>query len=340
MSDDESLDLSAWEAPPPPPGFADAVVARLRDGTNVGAVVPLDHDAPRARPSWRIVALAAGSAAVGMIGTIVAFELLDRAPEQRVVEISPPLQPAVGRRPVAPAGATNADIDRVIRAHAGAFRACYQQHAGASGKIVVSFDIDADGRVLDPSIASSTMNDDAVQRCIVREVAALAFPASGGLTHVDYPFAYYAPVAKTVAPPPSPSPPAACDADALAAAGRMAFNSGSYSQAVQSLEASLRCKDDPGLYKLTYLTVCRAGFGSKVARYYKLASAGGKSTAAPEQSCIANHLDPHTGQTTPVQLAVSVGRHKVTFVLASGDRYTYTIHVKAGETSTLSKDLE
>jgi len=49
-----------------------------------------------------------------------------------------------------------------------------------------------------------------------------------------------------------------------------------------------------------------------------------------------------TGKSTPVSghsLALPAGKHKVTFVIGD-DRFTYPVVVKAGQTETMSKDLE
>ena len=42
---------------------------------------------------------------------------------------------------------------------------------------------------------------------------------------------------------------------------------------------------------------------------------------------------------TPVVLTTTPGKHRVTYVIGA-DRYTYPVTVKAGETETLSKDLQ
>jgi serine/threonine protein kinase len=47
-----------------------------------------------------------------------------------------------------------------------------------------------------------------------------------------------------------------------------------------------------------------------------------------------------TGRSTPIEkLPLAPGKHKITYVIGS-DRFTYPVNVKAGQTETLSKDLE
>ncbi|MEO8702711.1 MAG: PEGA domain-containing protein, partial [Kofleriaceae bacterium] len=46
-----------------------------------------------------------------------------------------------------------------------------------------------------------------------------------------------------------------------------------------------------------------------------------------------------TGQSTPMKLPVTPGKHKVTYTLG-GDKFTFTVTVKVGETTALSKELQ
>ena len=45
-----------------------------------------------------------------------------------------------------------------------------------------------------------------------------------------------------------------------------------------------------------------------------------------------------TGKTTPATLQATVGKHRITFVVGN-DKYTYVVSAKAGETTSLTKDL-
>jgi len=62
--------------------------------------------------------------------------------------------------------------------------------------------------------------------------------------------------------------------------------------------------------------------------------------STPEAKILVDGQD--TGYVTPVMghtLALSPGKHKVTF-LVGADRYTYAVHVKPGETVSLTKNLQ
>jgi hypothetical protein len=95
----------------------------------------------------------------------------------------------------ASAGLTAAEIDKVIKARAGLLKACYQKELakkpGLEGKLVVSFTIAADGTVSratrnDPA---STLRDDDVTSCILRQFQRMSFPARGG-GKVTYPLIF------------------------------------------------------------------------------------------------------------------------------------------------------
>jgi hypothetical protein len=91
-------------------------------------------------------------------------------------------------------GWTAAEIDRVIRARAGIFRACYQrelhEHPNLSGKVVVHFRIVGDGHVENASISSTTLHSLPVETCIKNNVLRLQFPAKDSLANVNYPFVF------------------------------------------------------------------------------------------------------------------------------------------------------
>ena len=89
------------------------------------------------------------------------------------------------------------EIDRVVKARAGIFRACYQKELnhtqGLGGKLVVHFVIGGDGAVQASRTviaSSSTLRNDAVEHCVQSNVNHLKFPAKGGVAHVNYPFLF------------------------------------------------------------------------------------------------------------------------------------------------------
>jgi outer membrane biosynthesis protein TonB len=92
-------------------------------------------------------------------------------------------------------GLTKEEIDRVVRARAGIFRACYQKELnrapGLSGKLVVRFAINGDGMVTSSSIGSGgSLHNEEVESCINANVRKLKFPAKGGTSNVTYPFVF------------------------------------------------------------------------------------------------------------------------------------------------------
>ncbi len=105
------------------------------------------------------------------------------------------------------------EIDRVVKARAGVFRACYQKELaskpGIGGKLVVKFKIMGDGTVASASPGiGSTMTDEAVKECVARNVMRLKFPPKGGIANVTYPLIFTAgDAAATTTPPPPTTPP-------------------------------------------------------------------------------------------------------------------------------------
>jgi hypothetical protein len=93
------------------------------------------------------------------------------------------------------AGLTAEEINRVVKARAGVFKACYQHELnrspGLGGKIVVHFVIGGDGVVKSAKTAGgSTLRNDAVESCVTSNIMRLKFPAKGGQANVNYPFLF------------------------------------------------------------------------------------------------------------------------------------------------------
>ncbi len=94
-------------------------------------------------------------------------------------------------------GLTAEEIDRVVKARAGIFRACYQKELnhtpGLGGKLLIHFKIGGDGIVVAGSTATSggtTLHNDAVESCVKSNINRLKFPAKGGIANVNYPFVF------------------------------------------------------------------------------------------------------------------------------------------------------
>ena len=91
-------------------------------------------------------------------------------------------------------GLTADEIDRVVKARAGVFRACYQKELnhspGIGGKLVVHFVIGGDGSVKSANNAGGTLTNDEVSSCVKSNIMRLKFPAKGGVANVNYPFVF------------------------------------------------------------------------------------------------------------------------------------------------------
>jgi hypothetical protein len=92
-------------------------------------------------------------------------------------------------------GYTEDEINRVVKARAGVFRACYQKELnrspGLGGKLVVRFKIGSDGAVQTAANAGgSTLSHDAVEQCVKSNVMRLKFPPKGAIANVTYPFVF------------------------------------------------------------------------------------------------------------------------------------------------------
>jgi hypothetical protein len=92
-------------------------------------------------------------------------------------------------------GLTAEEINRIVKARAGVFRACYQtvlnRSPGLGGKLVVHFTIGGDGAVKSSKTAAgSTLRNSDVESCVNSNIMRLKFPAKGGLANVNYPFLF------------------------------------------------------------------------------------------------------------------------------------------------------
>lgn len=87
-------------------------------------------------------------------------------------------------------------IDRTIRDHVDEIQRCYQaglmRDPTIAGQIVVKFTIAPEGRVVSASVKSATLEDEAIQTCVVEHFLELRFPepSGGGIVIVSYPFLF------------------------------------------------------------------------------------------------------------------------------------------------------
>jgi hypothetical protein len=95
-------------------------------------------------------------------------------------------------------GLTAAEILKVVKSRQNGIRSCYeralQRDKNLGGKIVVTWRINAEGKVLAARVRSTTMRNGAVEDCIVRQISGLKFPQprGGQLAVVNFPFLFAA----------------------------------------------------------------------------------------------------------------------------------------------------
>jgi tetratricopeptide (TPR) repeat protein len=161
---------------------------------------------------------------------------------------------------------------------------------------------------------------------------------------------------------------ATCNADELAAKGENYIAAGQYVAAIAALQEAFACKpDDEHIVKLGFLASCKARNAELARKYYGHLTPDDRSKyvqmctrqgitrddlegmypAASDKGTLRIACNPtahiaidgnDTGQTTPSKFELAPGKHKVTFVIG-GDRFTYPVTIKAGETETISNDL-
>ena len=89
-------------------------------------------------------------------------------------------------------GISKDQIRKVVRAHIGEVRDCYnqglQRDPELAGRLVVGFEIAGSGAVNQAKISESTVADAEVGTCIAGKVKSWQFPASSAATTVEYPF--------------------------------------------------------------------------------------------------------------------------------------------------------
>lgn len=87
-------------------------------------------------------------------------------------------------------------IDEYIKRHYNQIRNCYEQqlnsNPGLGGRVATRFVISGSGRVSQAGVSSSSMNNSAVEGCLVGVLKRIVFPEplGGGIVEVDYPFSF------------------------------------------------------------------------------------------------------------------------------------------------------
>jgi hypothetical protein len=102
----------------------------------------------------------------------------------------------VGGDPIILGALDRSLIDEVIKRHMNQIRYCYQReltkNPSLAGKVVVKFVIAKDGSVSSASKKTSTINNGAVEQCVVGRFMRMQFPEpkGGGIVIVSYPFTF------------------------------------------------------------------------------------------------------------------------------------------------------
>jgi hypothetical protein len=91
-------------------------------------------------------------------------------------------------------GLSGAQIQRVVMARTGAYRACYESAAARDpslrGNVTVVFTIAPDGSVSSASIGSSSLSNPRVEGCVLRQFKRLTFPKADKGTNANYPLVF------------------------------------------------------------------------------------------------------------------------------------------------------
>jgi len=91
-------------------------------------------------------------------------------------------------------GLSQEQIRRVVMAHLGALRACYESEAernpNLKGGLTVKWQIAPEGSVSGANLAGSSLGNPRVEGCVVRQVKGWRFPSSNALSNVEWPFKF------------------------------------------------------------------------------------------------------------------------------------------------------
>ncbi|HMI82459.1 MAG TPA: AgmX/PglI C-terminal domain-containing protein [Polyangiaceae bacterium] len=91
-------------------------------------------------------------------------------------------------------GLSPEQIRRVVMAHLGALRACYEMEAernpSLKGGVSVQWQIAPEGTVSAASLGSSSLGNPRVEGCVVRQVKGWRFPSSAAPSSVNWPFKF------------------------------------------------------------------------------------------------------------------------------------------------------
>jgi hypothetical protein len=86
------------------------------------------------------------------------------------------------------------EIRRVVVGHMGSLRSCYQsevkRNPSLAGTVTAKWEIQPAGHVTKVRLADSTLRNEHVEECIVREVRRWRFPSSASGTSAEWPLRF------------------------------------------------------------------------------------------------------------------------------------------------------
>jgi hypothetical protein len=266
---------------------------------------------------------------------------------------------------VAPSTVDVTQLMAIMNAAKPKLLACAKQGApGKRGKVVLVLAIAPAGHVDKASVSESY--DSPVSECMLGVTKFLRFPKASGSTSFKFPLMVENPGGGTTG----------CDAEASKEDGMRLINEGQHASALVMFEQSLKCKDDPYVRQLAFMEACASSNAKKAKLFYKQLSPDQQTKFAQickrqrppvpyedkrdlDAAAIADDAGylqvnskpagakilidgSDTGLTTPIsgkKLKLPAGKHKVTFVIGV-DRFTYPVVIEAGESATMTKDLQ
>lgn len=91
-------------------------------------------------------------------------------------------------------GLSDEQIRRVVTAHLGAFRACYEsdtdRNPNLKGGVTIKWQTTVEGNVITAALASSTLGNPRIEGCLVRQVKTWKLPSSTAPSNVEWPFKF------------------------------------------------------------------------------------------------------------------------------------------------------
>ncbi|MBS2029226.1 MAG: TonB family protein [Deltaproteobacteria bacterium] len=93
-------------------------------------------------------------------------------------------------------GLSREEIERVIKRHQSEILFCYnsqlQKSPGLAGKVAVNFTIDGSGVISEAAVAQTSLENEAVERCVIDRIRRWRFPEpkGGGVVVVTYPWIF------------------------------------------------------------------------------------------------------------------------------------------------------